>query len=166
MKPVISVKTASTEAAILDGLKSLQKKQVYVGIPATTAEERNDQVAKILSSKKVPKRFARRKLSLGGQINNAELVYIHTYGSSKMNIPARPIIEAAITEETNKEAIAEELKLAGVEAENRVKGWFTNPKNGWAPNSPRTVRRKGSSRPLIDTGALRQAIRSVVVEEE
>ena len=29
---------------------------------------------------------------------------------------------------------------------------------GWTPNAPSTIRKKGSSKPLIDTGAMRQAI--------
>lgn len=30
---------------------------------------------------------------------------------------------------------------------------------GWTPNAPSTIAQKGSSQPLIDTGAMRQAIR-------
>lgn len=32
----------------------------------------------------------------------------------------------------------------------------------WAPNAPATIKRKGSARPLIDTGQLRQSIRAVI----
>ena len=55
------------------------------------------------------------------------------------------------------------LKLAGMRAQNVCRAWFTNPKNGWPPNSPRTAARKrakGSTdpKPLIDTGELRKSI--------
>ena len=40
--------------------------------------------------------------------------------------------------------------------------WFENPQNGWPPNSPRTIRRKGSDQPLVDTGEMRKAITYVV----
>lgn len=35
----------------------------------------------------------------------------------------------------------------------------------WVPNAPATIRRKGSSRPLIDSGQLRQSIRAAVDDE-
>jgi len=54
------------------------------------------------------------------------------------------------------------LKRTGMDAASRVRMWFVNPKNLWAPNSPRTVKRKGSDRPLIDTGQLRKSITYVI----
>lgn len=110
-------------------------------------------------------------------INNAQLTYIHTHGSPLRNIPARPIIEPALTARGNKEPIQEELKLAaaaqlagdsakatqhlrraGVLAQNAVRAWFTDSRNNWAPNAPSTIARKHSARPLIDTGELRPLI--------
>jgi len=109
------------------------------------------------------------------------LLYIHTNGSSLRGIPARPVIQPAIEDPENRvqilaelelaakaafegkpEVVERQLKLAGTVAANAAKAWFTNSKNHWAPNAPSTIRRKGSSRPLIDTGALRQAITSIV----
>lgn len=54
------------------------------------------------------------------------------------------------------------LRSAGNLAASYAKKWFTDPRNGWAPNSPRTIALKGSSRPLIDTGAMQEAITYVV----
>jgi len=57
---------------------------------------------------------------------------------------------------------ARRLKRAGLAGQNAARGWFTNPANNWAPNTPGTIRRKGSSQPGIDTGAMRAAITFVV----
>jgi len=116
-----------------------------------------------------------------GKITNAELAYIHTHGSPINHIPARPIIEPAIEDEENKAIISIglkeaakaalngdeqttmlELNKAGMSAQNAVRDWFTNFKNNWAPNSPLTIRRKGSDRPLIDTAELRKSITYVI----
>lgn len=118
-----------------------------------------------------------------GEINNAELLYIHTHGSPLRNIPARPVIEPAI--EDARDRINRELRSAilaasdgvedvanqylertGMAAQNASRAWFTNPRNNWAPNSPLTIARKGSSRPLIDTGSLRKSIIYVVRDEQ
>ena len=116
-----------------------------------------------------------------GSVTNAQLMYIHTNGSGLKNIPARPVIEPAIEAPGNKEQISEELaesarammdgendlalrhlKLAGMTGQNAARLWFVDPRNGWAENSPETIRRKGSDKPLIDTGQLRKAIIYVV----
>jgi hypothetical protein len=117
-------------------------------------------------------------------VTNAELLFIHTKGSPLKRIPARPVLEPAVKADGNREPIARELaasakaSLAGDKQEavrrmeraalvgqNAARRWFTDPRNGWAPNAPSTIRRKGSDRPLIDTGALRAAIVGVVREE-
>lgn len=165
--------------------------EVYVGVPEEDASRGNE------------------------QINNAELVYIHTHGIREPSMrddmqpamesgkpyskayemyiqshgsplwqsPPRPIIEPAI--EKNKEDIADKLKpamqaalsgdsqgaqdgleKAGMFAANKVKAYFVDPGNGWPANSPATIKAKGSDRPMIDTGALRQAITYVVGDKK
>lgn len=118
--------------------------------------------------------------SRSGSVSNAELMFIHTNGSPLKGIPARPVIEPAI--EQNTERIAELLKSAAIAAldgnmsgahsglekagqhgENAVKEYFTS--GNLTPNKPATIKRKGSDRPLIDTGALRQSITHVVKEK-
>ena len=116
----------------------------------------------------------------GEPVTNAELMFIHTNGSPINNIPARPVIEPAIEDDKDRlasmmegvflsaekgdtDGALKKLKLAGMRAQNVCRSWFTNPKNGWAPNSPRTAARKrakGSTdpKPLIDTGELRKSI--------
>lgn len=141
--------------AVQKSIKELKRIDVLVGVPQEEAgREQND-------------------------ITNAELLYIHTNGSPANNIPPRPIVEPAIQDSKEeigtllKEAILKALEgdtggaiagmeKAGIQGENAVKGWFTNPKNGWAENAESTKKRKGSSKPLIDTGQLRKSITHVV----
>lgn len=112
-------------------------------------------------------------------ITNVELMYIHTHGSPVRGIPARPTIEPAITDPTNRAVLQKELgsslkyaflgnlngalsakKRAGMQAVNMVKARFGS--GALAPLSPATIARKGSSAPLIDTGQLRNSITYVI----
>lgn len=188
----VSITNDLTEQ-IRQSLEELGNKQVFVGVP----EEENE---RILNGK-------------DGNINNAELLYIHsngirkqamiiemnkdtnkgmkyskafslyvhTNGSPLWQSPPRPVLEPAI--EDDKEEIAgylknaaqyaldgdiesanEELERVGLEGQNAARSWFTNPKNGWAPNSPITIKRKGSDSPLIDKGEMRKAITYIIKE--
>ena len=138
----------------------------------------------------IPEDEAARNDGNGNVINNAALLYIHTNGSPKNNIPPRPVIEPALSDDENSERIGEimgeavnsamagdadgmreNLAKAGMAGQNAVKDWFTNPKNGWQPVKPETARRKErrgatEQRPLIDTGELRNALTYVVREKE
>lgn len=119
----------------------------------------------------------------GKPYSKAYEMYIQAHGSPLWQSPPRPIIEPAI--EKNKDAIAEkykpamqaalsgdkekaiqDLEKAGMFAANKVKDFFTDPENGWPENSPATIKAKGSDKPMIDTGALRQAITYVVGEKK
>jgi hypothetical protein len=52
------------------------------------------------------------------------------------------------------------LDLLGLAAVSKVKQAMVD--GPWAPNAPSTIARKGSSKPTIDTGHLRQAMTHVV----
>ena len=52
------------------------------------------------------------------------------------------------------------LDLAGLEAESDVRNAIDN--GNWTPNSPATIVRKGSSKPLIDTSTMRNRVTHVV----
>lgn len=140
---------------ITDQLKKLASLHVYVGVPEAEASRP------------------------GEPINNAELAYIQSNGSPLKNIPARPILEPVIkknekmissrfqalaTKSLNDPTvnINDELSKIGMIVRDKVKDNFTNPDNGWAPNSPATIAAKGSNKPLIDTGSLRKSIEYVV----
>ncbi|MFC3768366.1 hypothetical protein [Paenibacillus sp. GCM10012303] len=109
--------------------------------------------------------------------SKAYKLWLHTHGSPLWKSPPRPVIEPAI--EHSKDVIAKQLRMAaqvaldgqdpapelqkaGMLGQNVVRAWFTNPANRWPPNSPITAKRKGSDRPLIDSGELRKSITYVV----
>jgi phage gpG-like protein len=116
----------------------------------------------------------------GDTITNPELAVIHEFGAASANIPPRSFIRMPIQshrkEILNYAASADvrglllkgEKKKAlgklGVFAENIIQKAFDTAGFGqWAPNSPRTIAAKGSSHPLVDTGALRRSVTSKVV---
>jgi len=173
----------------LEALKTLSSIDVLVGVP----EEESSRE--------------------GGKVTNAELAFIHTNGSPLNKIPPRPFVEPAIEDSENQEMISVELRKAaesaldgntdamsrslvraGMQGQNAVRDWFTNPKNNWAPNSPNTVLTKlrktnssiakdavryvdgggkleditgleGMTRPMIDTDELRKAVTYVIREK-
>jgi hypothetical protein len=144
-------------ARLRDAIKRVARKRVLVGVPEDDAARRS------------------------GEVTNAQLMYLHTNGSTLQRIPARPVIEPAIQASDNKAIITgklgnaaravldgqpnearQQLEAAGIAGSNAAKRWFTDPRNNWAPNSPETERQKGSSRPLINTGQLRRAITYLV----
>ena len=110
--------------------------------------------------------------SKGGSISMSLLANIHTYGSITQGIPARPFLIPALQDNQAKyikylksQTIpllfgrtkqARVLGLLGEMASSDVKKYFISGK--FAPLAASTIKQKGSSRPLIDTGQLRQSI--------
>lgn len=101
-------------------------------------------------------------------ISNAELGAIHEFGADTVGIPARPwlspgvnsgneeylkIIENTIA---NGEPIKQGLERVGLVAVGKVQKYMTELRT--PANAPSTIKRKGSSNPLIDTGALRASV--------
>ena len=140
---------------LLNILKTLGEKQILVGV--------------------IEDKTARRE----GEETNASILYKNTVGSPLERIPPRPLLEPAI--EANKEKIGKQFRKVisnallgkaenlekdlahiGSTGEMVVKKWFDDPQNNWAPNSPYTIRMKGSDSPMIDTGQLRQSIHYAV----
>lgn len=151
MKSGVTIKDNSKR--IREAMQNLARERVLVGIPQAE-NSRAD-----------------------GTITNAELAYLHTNGSPANNIPARPFLVPSLQLRDNQILYTDELKeagksalefnqagtkqhlqLAGQIASNAAKRYFTDARNGWAPNSPVTIALKGSARPLIDTAQLRRAI--------
>lgn len=190
MKPTVSVSKTSNYKSLQDRLKGLTRKAVYVGIPATTALDRQTQLLKMageITSKSPTSQKKKAKLLVASleNINNAELLFLFSKGSPARGQPARGVIEPAIVAPGNKEAIAFELsesakaslkgdsaeaikrlKRAGIAGQNASRKWFTDSRNGWAPNSQFTIDHKESDQPGIATGAMRAAITSVVKEDD
>ena len=164
-----------------------------ISITVTGDASKIGEAVKALKSTKVLIGISAERASRPGEgPNNAELMYIHTNGSPRLRIPARPVIEPAVEE--SMEQITTAMKAAAVAAIEGDMGEFeacmddagTYGENaviqkfgdGLAPNAPITinggwmrnrisgkpfkVEGKGSSAPLIDTGSLKGSITHVV----
>lgn len=190
--PTIHVLRTAHVGSLADAVGALAKKEVLVGIPAehssrqtpgTSGDQINNAELLYIQSHGVRKAEMRAEMKghvdAGMSYSEAHSLYIQSHGSPLWHIPPRPVLEPSI--EANKEPIARQLQgaalasldgdsrevdaalhRAGMVAENAAKAWFENPRNGWPPNSPRTIAQKGSDSPLIDTGEMRKAIAHVV----
>jgi phage gpG-like protein len=108
-----------------------------------------------------------------------QLAAIHLYGMPSRGIPKRDflfqpvqaqknnilkLIKAQMQKLIDKEITPEEMfERIAVYIQGISQASFR--KNNWLPNSAYTIRKKGSSTPLIDTGVLRQSI-SYIVENK
>jgi hypothetical protein len=193
MKATAKLVTKSKDAKLIENFKELVKMSVLVGVPESTTARKSPQVTNAglvfihthgVRDSSMRRIVKAKMLNRGVSYNEATAMYIHSHGSPLMAIPARPIIEPAINAPDNKKAITDVLEkagkatidgnkqqairylnIAGQEAVNRVRAWFTDPRNGWPPNAPSTIKAKGSNRPLINTSALRKSISYEVREK-
>ena len=144
--------TKDRVAEVMAQIRRVDDNQVLVGFPGETSAR-------------------------GEAINNPTLAYILDRGSPAANIPARPFLtpgvqaaeakigkafEVAVRKALDGDngAIRRGLNQAGTVAVGSVQQKMTT--GPFAPLKPATIRRKGSSRPLIDTGALRAAVSYVI----
>lgn len=182
--PQITIARKSGVAALAKRMAGLSKLAAYVGVPAAGKDTRYQQLLSMASKSGKKKASKLTKKAALEDVNNAELLFIHTNGSPINNVPARPVLQPAVQADGNRQAIANEIAAsvkanlsgdkelaekkmlrAALAGQNAARKWFTDPRNGWAPNTPGTIKRKGSDRPLIDTGAMRASIVGVVREE-
>ncbi|MDH0032013.1 MULTISPECIES: hypothetical protein [unclassified Acinetobacter] len=108
----------------------------------------------------------------------ADLAAIHEYGAPSRNIPERSFFRASLQLNRSKygqylfgqvkpmllgkTSMAATWQFLGQEAQADVQTYMVNGK--FVPLKPRTIKRKGSSKPLIDTGQLRQSVSYRVVK--
>jgi hypothetical protein len=137
----LKTKVDNTLSVIKD-IKKLTGFDVLVGIPEENADRTNEDGS-------------------NADINNAQLLYIHSKGSPIQRIPPRPLMEPALEASGNKERIDEDLKeaaqlmldgkpeaaikalhRAGIDGVNIIREWFDDPRNNWPPNKAGTVRAK------------------------
>lgn len=138
----------------MPGLKALMKRMedphhsVLVGVPAGAQEEDGTSIA--------------------------DVAMYNEFGAPEANVPERPVLRQgarrAMKEGTSlnaaglraviegKKTLEQVVNLLGVAAVGAVKREFVSPSPAFAPNAPATKERKGSSRPLVDTGQYRQSI--------
>jgi hypothetical protein len=116
-----------------------------------------------------------------GDITMTELMAIHEFGSEAANIPERAPIRTTFAENegetveicaklskavvTGGMPARKALGLLGAWGAAQVKKRITEGEHLPPPNAPATIARKGSERPLVDTGRLVGAINYEVVDE-
>ena len=150
--------TKDRMADVLKSIQSLVKERTLVGIPAANAERRD------------------------GPINNAAIGYINEFGSPANNIPARPFlipgVEAAqpkVVKQLRRgadqalggklDAADKALHSAGIVAVNAVRAKISEgiPTPLKASTIAARARRgRTGTKPLIDTGQLRNSLTYVV----
>ena len=166
-------------------MKELGKIGVLVGIPSDRTARDGESVTSsellYLHTHGIRRKSMRQEMDKdverGMKYSEAHELYLQSHGSPLWASPPRPVLEPAIA--ANKAVIARAMNT-GVKqylqtkndrglrsAGNLAVQYFKkNTKNlkfsHPAPNSPRTIALKGSSRPLIDTGAMQEAITYVV----
>lgn len=174
--------------AVDDLIKSLKEQTVFVGVPEaeTTRKEdgpTNSQLA-YLHTNGVRSASMRNEMNDSGlPYSKAFQAYIADKGSPLWKIPPRPILEPALEHEPNRKLIQEqmgnvvkafaqskeegqaELEKLGMLGQQIARDWFDNPANGWPSNAESTIKKKGSDRPLIDTGQLRNSMNYVIRKE-
>ena len=116
-----------------------------------------------------------------GNITVAGYGYINEFGSITRNIPARSFIRVPLIMNIrgeilkhkkiferllfNKQNLIMAYNRLGILAKSIILRAFATSFDGqWAPNSPVTIAKKHSSKPLIDTGRLRKSIDYQVIE--
>lgn len=163
MQTTFKLEVKDFTPALVKSVKLLTKKQVLVGVPAEKAGRRGKKQ----------------------KMNNAALALIHDQGSPAQNIPARPFMEPGIKdvrlelarrlEQTGKIAlrggqeqdIVRALNAVGLTAQKGIKNRINSgPFEPLKPGTLAARQRRGrtGTKPLIDTGQLRNSI-SYVIEE-
>jgi hypothetical protein len=161
----------------------------YVGIPPSTTRGRTLALAKKASKFTSSRTKSKKAKSLIqslvqlNDMNNATLLYIFSRGSMVNHQPPRPVIEAAIQADGNRQKISDKvaeaintfskgrsyeskvlLTSAGALAAKLSRDWFFDDRNGWADNAASTLRGKNNSDPGVMTGIMRAAITHVEKE--
>lgn len=145
----VTVKTDFSSARqLLEQLRTVGEKAVYVGFPAEFDE----------------------KVKGSENFNLASLAAVLEFGNE--HIPPRPFLRTTL-EKNQEKYTARFISLLGkghsleqiyehiaVIAQGDVQ--LNIVKGSWTPNAKSTIRRKKSSKPLIDTGKLRQSVRGIV----
>lgn len=164
-----------------------KEKKFIIGSSSNTALLKNNDIMEIINENDDETRILmgvplstsnkRENEDESEQMNNAYLLSIHEHGTIDGRIPPRPLLSSIIKQEksylnqgfneyirllsNNENDNAEKhLEKMAIYLEGRLVEYFTN--NNWKPNAPSTIAKKGSARPLIDTGDLRRAIRAFV----
>lgn len=177
-------------AGLVKRLQGLQKRQIQVGIPQQTSSRKEEGInnAELLyihthgTRRKAMRKEMQEGMDRGLKYSEAFSLYIQSHGSPLWHSPPRPVLEPAIkankekialqfskivkaAADKNADAMERAITSTGMTAQNACRAWFKDPRNGWPRNDPKTVKLKGSDKPLVDSGELRDSIVYVVREE-
>jgi hypothetical protein len=175
-----------------NSLKELKNKMVCIGVPQEDDAARSSNQKEHITNAQLLYihtngvrdntmiKEMQHDINSGKPYSRAYEFYVQEHGSPLFKVPPRPVLAPAI--ENSKDKIAEQMKQAfqsvleggnittelgkvGMLGQNICREWFTDPSNKWAANSPLTIKKKGSDKPLIDTGALRRSITWVLRDD-
>jgi hypothetical protein len=174
----------------LKRLLGLNKRNVYVGIPQQASSRPGTEInnAELLYihthgvRRKAMREEMQPALNSGMKYSKAFSLYVQAHGSPLWHSPPRPVLEPALkyyrgnitaqfaklvkaAAQGDKQKQEKALQRLGMAGQNAARAWFKNPANGWPANAESTIKAKGSSSPMIDTGTLRKAIVYVVRDE-
>ena len=105
------------------------------------------------------------------ELNTPTIAFLNEFGSMCGNIPARPFFRQTLSQNKHFESDIKTLvsdmldfkitlksgyRKVGVKIQGELQAQFT--KGSFVKNSKATIKAKGSSRPLIDSGQLRRAV--------
>lgn len=116
----------------------------------------------------------------GEGASNVDIAITQEFGSISKNIPPRSFLRMPIQQKEKQirafvaskkvmdcllsGKVERGMAFVGIYAESWIQSAFVSRGFGkWKPNAPSTIKRKGSDKPLIDTGELRRAISSEVI---
>jgi hypothetical protein len=144
---IIHKKYAGGVKGLLERIAELGEPKVYIGIPSSTNARQ-------------------------GASNNATIAAAHEMGAPSRGIPARPFLIPTMQNNAekytnlmaqgfrnalqDKEKAAEVYEKIGLVASSDVKDYIVSGQ--FVPLKESTIDRKGSSKPLIDTGEMRNSI--------
>ena len=121
------------------------------------------QIEKVMSDKTVLVGIHDSAGEHEGGISNAQLGAVLHFGND--HIPARPWLDVGVQQgnkeyseiiEDNADDLDRAMEQIGVVAVGRVQEYMNELKT--PPNAASTIKKKGSSNPLIDTGNLKQSV--------
>lgn len=174
---------------ILEALKKLSEDELLVGVSADTAgsgrgEDINNAELAFIHTNGVRaagmKAETDKAVEEGAPYPLALQAYIKEHGSPAYRVPPRPFLEPGIekhldlVESGMKAALQDVLdggdgraqrERLGATMAAKVQAYFQED-NGWPPNAPSTIKKKGSAQPLVDTGALRQSITYIIRQKD
>lgn len=160
--------------------KVSEANNIEVGLLKGSGNYDFDQLEAKRASVSNSKSKSKQSHSSSRNVTLVEIGAINEFGSPKESIPERSFLRSTVKEHKDKyrlkfKIISEKIikkpqdfkilmgKLGQI-AEDDVKAKIRDLRE--PPNSPKTIKLKGSDNPLIDTGQLRQAIRFILTKHK